>query len=744
LTETAVDEVIQVRDQFYILATSSRVDDRTRVLKDGDTFAVFDRRGDVHPFGLGEQGLYHAGTRFLSRLELGFGAERALLLGSSVRDDDGSLAVDLANPDLREAERIVVPADAIHLFRCALLRDGVLYQRFRLHNFAPHPVELPLRLHFDADFRDVFEVRGMIRSRRGRALAPEVGDDMVVLGYEGLDARIRRVRLTFGERPSALNATLADYRIALEPRGDAVLEVTAECMVEQPPAQRGHTISIGSPSSQTVPRRPPGFDEARRAAARAASEQRQRAARVSSSSTTLNDWLDRSYADLQLMLTETEHGPYPYAGIPWYSTVFGRDGIVTALETLWIDPTIGRGVLTTLAALQAHSSDAVRDAEPGKILHELRDGEMAALGEIPFGRYYGTVDATPLFVVLAGAYHERTGDDALLERLWPSVDAALRWMDETASRDRDGFLAYARRTEDGLVNQGWKDSHDAVFHRDGTLATGPIALCEVQAYAYAAYRAAAQLAQARHDEPRANALLERAEQLRERFEERFWCEDLGTYALAVDGRGEPCRVRTSNAGQVLFGGVASVPHAAAVASTMMEDAMFSGWGVRTVASGEARYNPMSYHNGSVWPHDNALVASGLARYGRKQEALAIFGGLLDASAQVELHRLPELMCGFPRRRGEGPTRYPVACSPQAWAVGAPFLLIEACLGMRISAPQRRVTFSSPVLPRDVGELTISGLTVGDATLDLSLRGRDADVSLEVVRRSGTVDVVIQG
>ena len=412
-----------------------------------------------------------------------------------------------------------------------------------------------------------------------------------------------------------------------------------------------------------------------------------------------------------MMTTELSTGPYPYAGIPWFNTPFGRDGIITALESLWLRPALSRGVLAYLASTQATEAIAEQDAEPGKILHETRSGEMAALGEMPFGRYYGSVDATPLFICLAREYYERTGDRTFVESLWPHLEAALRWIDEHGDLDGDGFVEYQRQSCGGLLHQGWKDSDDAVFHADGSPARGPIALSEVQGYVYAAQRAGAALAALLGQSTRAAQLSDRAGQLRERFEQAFWCEDLSSYALALDGDKRPCRVRTSNAGHCLFTGIAREEHARRVANTLLGPASFSGWGVRTVADTESRYNPMSYHNGSVWPHDNALVASGLARYGLTEGALRIWNGLFAASTYFELHRMPELICGFAQEPGEGPVLYPVACSPQAWAAASVFLLIQACLGLEIHAPKSQVSFTRPQLPAALDELRIHNLSV---------------------------------
>ena len=721
------DEVVLLHDQFYIQVTSSRADDRTRVLKCGETFAVFDRFGDLQPVGLGEQGLFHEGTRFLSRLELRLGGRRPLLLSSTVRKENDLLTVDLSNPDLVDArDELVMARGELHVFRTKFLYGDVCYERLRVSNFGLRALGTDLTIDFDADFADIFEVRGTRRERRGQRLPDTVDEAEARLGYLGLDGVIRRTRLTYDPAPDVLSGRQARFRVCLQPHQSATFHLAVACET--------------GPDTAAIVSNDAG------AAALKCDLDRSHLMRcqLRTPSDDLDEWIARSVSDLQMMMTETPHGPYPYAGVPWFSAPFGRDGIITALELLWFAPEVARGVLQFLMATQASEFRPAEDAEPGKILHEARGGEMAALGEVPFGRYYGSVDSTPLFVILAGAYWRRTADGDFLHETWPHVERALAWMTGPGDADGDGFLEYARHSAKGLVQQGWKDSHDSVFYEDGALVEAPVALCEVQGYAYAAWHAAADMAAALGRTEEAAVYTHKAHALRIAFGESFWCAEIGSYVLALDGAKRSCRVRASNAGHALWTGIASRAHARRVAESLMGEDNFSGWGIRTLAAGEARYNPMSYHNGSVWPHDNAIIAAGFARYGMRDLALRVFDGLLSASVFFDLHRLPELFCGFPSRAGEGPTLYPVACAPQSWAAGAVFMLLDAALGMRIDGRRREISFLHPELPETIPELRITGLTVGAAagTVDLLLENHPHDLGITVLRREGDVRVVV--
>ncbi|HXB76125.1 MAG TPA: amylo-alpha-1,6-glucosidase [Bradyrhizobium sp.] len=705
---------------FYIPMTGPAARPR-RSLKHDDTFIVLDCHGDLGASAGGPDGLFNSDTRFLARLELRLDEVQPLLLGSNLRDDNSGLAVDLTNPDVYRQGRIVLRKDMLHIVRTIFLWRGAAYQRIGVQNHSEELASFDLTLLFDNDFADLFEVRGEHRPRRGIASAKLVGPSDAVLEYRGLDDRIRVTALQFDPRPTRLAVNAASYHLELAPQQTYSLFVVASC-------------------NKPATSKPTPFFRGLLAHRREMRESTRDTTSIETSNNIFNEVLCRSMADLNILMTDTPQGRYPYAGIPWYSTTFGRDGIITALQMLWIDPRVARGVLKRLALYQAKTFDPLADAEPGKILHEMRGGEMAALREVPFALYYGSVDATPLFVLLAGLYAERTGDDETLAELWPSIEAALAWIDGPGDLDRDGFVEYRRASEQGLANQGWKDSYDAIFHADGKLAEGHIALAEVQGYVFAGKRLAALCARRMGFSEKAQQLESEAHRLAERFEEAFWCDKLGTYALALDGAKQPCRVRTSNAGQLLFTGIASEDRARKVAADLMQPHFFTGWGIRTVARGEARYNPMSYHNGSIWPHDNALIALGLARYALKHSVETVFKALFDAAAYMDLRRLPELFCGFRREKGRGPTLYPVACAPQAWASATPFTLLEAALGLEFDATRGEIRLRNPRLPAFLNEVILRELRLGSSSVDLRIRRHGEDVSLEVMRTRGRVQV----
>jgi glycogen debranching enzyme len=689
----------------------------------GDAFAVLDPHGDVHPGGPNSHGLFYKQARHLSRGVLRLAEIPLTLLSSTVRDDDALLAVDLTNSEIDPPLGEKLLRGVLHIHRSKFLWKSACQELIEIHNFGSVSACSELVFEFAADFVDIFEVRGYKRSRRGRMLEPQLGRSGVTLAYEGLDGLLRTTKLECSGVVARVAAGEMRIPFTLAAGEGTAFTITASCASGDDIKPQPYKVAAEELNRETT-----SYAECE----------------IRTSNEQFNEWLNQSKADLRMLTASTIEGPYPYAGVPWFSSVFGRDGIVTALECLWIHPEMARGVLKFLAATQATEVESKSDSEPGKILHEAREGEMARTGEVPFRRYYGSVDATPLFLVLAAVYFERTGDLELMRSIWPKIQMALDWIDNFGDRDGDGFVEYARISSDGLVQQGWKDSCDSVFHADGRPAAGPIALCEVQAYVYSAKRGIRAVATALGHDEQSQKLEREAEQLRRRFHEAFWCEKISMYALALDREKRQCQVRSSNAGQCLFSGIASAEQARRIAENLLSDEFFSGWGIRTIASSEVRYNPMSYHNGSVWPHDNALIAYGLSENGKKDLPRNVLTGFLNASNFLESHRLPELFCGFPRGPGIGPTLYPMACAPQAWAAGAVFLMLQSCLGLSIRAAQSTIYLAFPQLPESVQSLTIRNLCVGDNSVDLELVRNSHSVSVNVLRRTGSVNVCIKG
>jgi glycogen debranching enzyme len=665
-------------------------------LKEADTFVVCNAAGDIE----GESdGLFHNDTRVLSRLRLNIDGARPTVLSTGRSKDSVFLTSHLVDNPLT-SEHHKLPG-AVHIKRAKVLWNDCLIERLSCVNYGDCEAQLPICISFAADFADIFEVRGTPRAQRGIFAPPKIGECEVTLSYQGLDAVVRTTTISFSEQPTRLAVEEARFEWRLPPRSGRELYIEIGAKVE------------GLPDAQRF----------RRAAAVARWNMRKRLRRGAQVRTTgrlFNEWIDRSRGDIALLTSELPTGPFPYAGIPWFSTPFGRDSIITALQTLWLDPGLSRGVLRYLAQTQARETSTFSDSAPGKIMHETRKGEMAALGEVPFGRYYGGVDTTPLYIMLACAYADRTGDEAIIEELWPALTAALAWIESNLSANPLGLLAYSRGEATGLANQGWKDSEDSVFHSDGRMAKSPIALVEVQGYAYAALLGMAGLAERRGDWASSARWRAGAEALRDKVEDGFWLENEGFYGLAVDGDGELCRVRASNQGHLLFVGLPAPERARRVAEQLLSAPFDSGWGVRTVAVGEARHNPMSYHNGTVWPHDTSLCAAGIARYGHRIGAVRLLAEMFEAATTFDM-RQPELFCGFRRASGEPPVAYPVACVPQAWAAGASLMLLQACLGVRIDGWWGEIHIERPHLPIGVDQLVISNLEVGGQTAPLTFR-----------------------
>ena len=684
------------------------------VLKDGDLFFLTQPDGQV-PAGPGQGfGLYYHDCRYLSAYGIRIGAAEPLVLGSTATA--GSAAVfELTNEDGAAGEQDVIPKETLGV-RWERALDGAslrLDERLILRNWSHAAVEVPIELRFDADFADVFAVRGLLPERQGTLHPPRWEEDRLVFRYDGADGIARTLRVSFSPRSERRSEQGAAWSFRVPARESA--ELTVRLSLEE---------ASHDPRERVAEKRLAGV-------------------RVASDSKLLNRIARRAFSDLDVLRSSLGGRQFFAAGVPWFATLFGRDSLTAALQVLPFDPDTCADTLRLLAAYQGTREDEWRDEQPGKILHELRVGEMARTGAIPHSPYYGTVDATPLFLIVLGRLASWTGDLSLFEELRPNVERALEWMRRWGDVDGDGYIEYRSRSGRGLINQGWKDSGDAIVDEHGRIATPPIALVEVQGYAYAARLEVAALYRRAGDAGAAERLEEEARLLRTRFNQDFWVERIGCYALALDGGKKPLAVVSSNPGQALWCGIVDEARADTLVKRLMAEDMFSGWGVRTLARDERAYTPIGYHLGTVWPHDNSLIAAGFRRYGFDGAASRIFEGLASASLGFEHLRLPELFTGFARQEFETPVRYPVACHPQAWAAGAVPLMLQALLGLEPDGFANRLRVVRPMLPADVDRLEIEGIRLAGGRVALRFeRGPDASVTVEAV---GTpeVDIVIE-
>ena len=723
------------------------------VLKHENLFMLTNAHGDIRPDGRG-LGLYDSDTRVLSTYDMQLNGVHPVVLRAGPAASYYS-TTELTNPDLfadparqLDGSEVVLRRQSVGIVRERVVAGG-LRERIVITNYTTTPERSQVTLALDADFADIFELRGAVRAKRGERLPNVIGDDRITFRYRGLDDVLRRTHVSItpamavvagGETGGDGVVTLAlDETIA--PGG--VLTLTVEVWYDaEPAAEAGKNVDAAEDDEQ-APDPMPRIDADQAIAMHRA--WRQSSAAIDATHVLAERALGRASADLRLLLnTDRQTGErYIAAGVPWFSCLFGRDSIITSIQLLSVRPQIARNTLRLLAHYQATDVDDWRDAQPGKILHELRNGELAGTGEIPHTPYYGAVDSTPLWLMLLDAYERWTADDELLEQLWPNALAALKWIDDYGDLDHDGFVEYQRLSARGLANQGWKDSWDSIRNRDGSLADGPIALVEVQGYVYAARRGMARLARLRGEIELAEREERAAAQLKDNFEQAFWMANVGTYAIALDGRKQRVDAIASNAGHALWTGIASEQHAPSVARVLTSGAMWSGWGIRTLSEETVGYNPIGYHLGTVWPHDNGICAAGFARYALSEEARKVCGALLDSTVYFREARLPELFCGFDREQSPLPVPYPVACSPQAWASGSLFHMVNATLGLTPDARNNRLELVRPALPEWLSSLRVRNLRVGDALVDLAFKGEPGSISVEVLRRIGDIDVVVR-
>ncbi|HET9724198.1 MAG TPA: amylo-alpha-1,6-glucosidase [Actinomycetota bacterium] len=700
---------------------------KTLAVKEGDTFLYSDLEGNLDHGGSYGLGLYARDTRFLSHFRMTVGGRDPVLLSSS--SERGYMShVDLTNPDLYEGDRIVVPQQTLNIRRVRVI-NGRLFERVRVKNYNAFPVSLEVSFVLGADFADIFEVRGMLSPEHPIPETPTLEDSRVVFGMMGRDGVRRETHVVFAGRPDELRAegriVHATFRLTLGPYQTKLIGLTIEPIT-------------GSRTPSELE-----FDAAVHGVRRSYEEWEQASTQVVTDNELFNELLDRSLRDLRALDTGTGDGHIIAAGIPWYVTVFGRDALIASHQLLSINPRPARETLAFLARHQGSQVDDWRDEQPGKILHEIRRGELAGAGVVPHTPYFGSVDSTPWFLILYGQHLRWTGDLAFAEELLPAAEAALGWIDGYGDLDGDGFVEYLCRSAGGIRNQGWKDSHDSIVHADGRIAEPPIALAEVQAYVYMAKERMADVYLALGREHEADRLIAQAEELRQRFNDAFWMEDEQYFATALDADKRQVRTVTSNPGHGLYCHIVDDDKAIALAKRLLAPDMFSGWGVRTMSKSAIAYNPMSYHNGSVWPHDNALIAAGLKRYGFVRSTNRVATALFDAAIQADYMRLPELFCGFTRRTPNRPVSYPIACSPQAWAAGSPFLMLQAMLGISARAHMNLLTVNKPHLPTWLNTVEVRNLVVGGSRISLLFRREGEITSFSVLSREGDVRVVME-
>jgi glycogen debranching enzyme len=697
-------------------------------IKEGDLFLYANVQGNVDSENTSGLGLYFGDTRFLSCWEMYLGGRTPILLSTSAQRDYMA-HIELTNADITENQSLKVPQETINIRRLRIIDENNLMERIRLKNYNSFPVELNIQLVFCADFADIFEVRGLRQLKRGQLFKPKLVGKNLTLAYLGRDKVFRQTVISMSEVPNQLelvhNKAVVTYKVQIEPHGRELLHFYIQPQLgakKKPLPNFNFTISrLRRNYNQWI----------------------NSCTNFYTDNELFNSVLDRGKNDIRALLTNLKEGQIISAGIPWYVAPFGRDSLIASLQTMVLNTSPARSSLSTLSKLQGRAVVPWRDEEPGKIMHEFRSGELAKLGEIPHTPYYGTVDATPLYLLVISEYYKWTGDLAFIKKHQKSLLAALAWIDNYGDKDGDGFVEYLRRSKRGLINQGWKDSYNAVAHANGEMASGPIALVEVQAYVYYAKKRMSRVFSDLGNKDLAKKLAREAEELREKFNQWFWMEDKQYYAMALDGKKNQVRSITSNPGQCLWSGIVDEDKAEKVMRHLMAPDLFSGWGIRTVSKSAKIYNPMSYHNGSVWPHDNGIIVRGLKRYGFKEQAEIVATGMFEAAIHYPYYRLPELFCGFTRRGNNWPVEYPVACSPQAWAAGSMFMILQSILGLTPDAPSNVLYVNNPTLPEWLNQVTISNLRIGQAVITITFSRQQGVTSFTVPKKQGKIRIVME-
>jgi glycogen debranching enzyme len=693
-----------------------------RVIKENDLFFLTDDKGNIpqeNSYGLG---LYTKDTRFLSKFDVKINGRDPILLSSSA-DENYMAKILLTNPHMEEDGELILWRESVEIERKRLIYDGVLYETLQLRNYYPKPVEFEVSVHVDADFTDMFIVRGFQSGDVGERTGEEIKDRSLSYFYRGTDEVERATKIQWDRDAVSVKKEgeiLFQFQLDHGEAQSVTFSVSPEIggesgtVIEPNAALQNLKESYNKWESETTS--------------------------VATDFEPLQRLVDRGIQDLRVLLTDIGHGQFPVAGLPWFGVPFGRDSLIAALQMLPFNPEIAKGTLLTMASQQGTKVDPWRDEQPGKIMHEIRYGELAATNQIPFTPYYGTIDATPLFLVLLSEYTKWTGDLSLAEQLALNVEAALTWIDEYGDRDGDGFVEYHQESSKGIANQGWKDSGDSIVHRNGDYAETPIALSEVQGYVYQAKQGAAAIFEAQGITEKAAKLRDQADQLKQRYNEAYWMEDQQFHAIALDKDKKQVGTLTSNPGHVLFAEMLDSDKAEAVIEKLISPAFFSGYGIRTMAEGEAGYNPMSYHDGSIWPHDNSMILLGMSKLHRQSAANTVINGLIEAAKHFEYDRLPELFCGYGSEAGRA-VKYPVACSPQAWAAGTPLVFIQTILGVFPDSLNKTISLS-PMLLEEMNDLQVKKMKIGGGHFSVTAR-REGEETIVTIDENTTGYEVVQ-
>ncbi|CEG25755.1 amylo-alpha-1,6-glucosidase [Bacillus sp. B-jedd] len=683
-----------------------------RVIKEDDLFLLTDNKGNIpvdHPYGLG---LYTKDTRFLSRFNVLINGEEPILLASDAAENYMAKIL-LTNPHMETEEELVLWRESVEIERTRFISNNVLYETLKLKNYFPKPVTFDLTIEMDVDFKDMFIIRGFQTGKVGSRTGQEIGENSLAFGYKGSDCLARKTAVGWDRKATSVTeAGQVTFRFTL---GHAEEDkVTLFIQPQIGDEKKGEPQPASTALAKLHDSYKKWSDET---------------TKVKTDHAPLQSLIDRGIDDLRVLLTDVGYGPFPVAGLPWFGVPFGRDSIIAALQMLAFNPQIAKGTILTMANYQGKELDPWRDEQPGKIMHEIRYGELANTGQIPFTPYYGTIDATPLFLILVKEYVNWTGDFDILSVIEANIESALKWIDFYGDRDGDMFVEYHQESSKGIANQGWKDSGDSIVHRNGDYAESPIALSEVQGYVYQAKIGIADLYDLIGKKDQAEELRLSAEKMRAKFNDAFWMEDKEYYAIALDADKNQVGTITSNPGHLLYSGMLSNERAEAVSNMLVSEKMFSGYGIRTMGEGEAGYNPMSYHDGSIWPHDNSLILLGLSKTGRQSKANTVIGGLIKAASYFEYNRLPELFCGYGDSLGKA-VKYPVACSPQAWAAGTPLVFVQTILGLFPDCSKKEIHLS-PRLLAEMNELAVHNVRIGEGIL-----------SVHAVRTEGVLEVKI--